>query len=224
MKFPQNSISFDEDTYLKIGNKDCNVKKLTNKGLYWCLINKIMIKPIFIEKLQQELGIETETIFTIPRVIQNTKIRAFQYKLMFSLLPCNLYLWRISKSDTKMCKDCGKLDDTAHFLFECPCVVPFWNSFMRWWNNMTDKKLFLDKRSALTGFMGKIDNIQTLNACLLFAKWHVYQCKLNASEVFYYKFLGELKYTLDIERIIAIKTDKLRQYNAKWEMVENYIT
>ena len=44
------------------------------------------------------------------------------------------------------------------------------------------------------------------------------------NEVFYYKFLGELKYTLDIEKIIALKNDKLQQYNAKWEMVENYIT
>jgi hypothetical protein len=133
-------------------------------------------------------------------------------------------LARIDKSDTDKCKACKKLDDIAHFLFECPAVVPFWNNFMRWWNNMTECRLFLDKRSAMTGFMGKIDNIQTINACLLLAKWHVYKSKLNESEVFFYKFLGELKYILDIEKIIAIKNGKLHLYNEKWHFVENYIT
>jgi hypothetical protein len=227
MKFSQNSISFDEDTFLKLGTRDYNAKQITNKGLYWNLIGKIRIKPIFTEKLQQELQIEKEdweTIFTIPRVIANTKIKAFQYKLLFNLLPCNLYLWRIGRSDTNKCLACGKLEDIAHYLFECPHVVPYWNNFMRWWNNMTDGQLFLDKRSAITGFMGQIEYIQTLNACLLFAKWHVYKCKLNESEVFFYKFLCELKYTLDIEKIIALKNDKIQQYNIKWQIVENYIT
>jgi hypothetical protein len=177
--------------------------------------------------LQQELQIkedEWEFIFTIPSVILNTKIRAFQYKLLFNLLPCNQYLARIKKSDTDRCRVCNKVDNYAHYLFECPSVVPFWNSFMNWWNAMTNRRLYLDKRSAITGFMGQIEDIQTVNACLLFAKWHVYRCKLNESEVFFYKFLGELKYTLDIEKTIAIKKDKFQIYNEKWQMVENYIT
>jgi hypothetical protein len=227
MKIPDNAISLDEDTYIRIGKNVVNVKKITNKQCYWSLIDKIYIKPIFMEKLQQELKIEEkdwEVIFKIPSCVLNTKIRAFQYKLLFNLLPCNVYLAKIDKSDTDKCSECNKLDNIAHFLFECPAVVPFWNNFMRWWNNMTESRLFLDKRSAMTGFMGKIDNIHTINACLLLAKWHVYKSKLNESEVFFYKFLGELKYILDIEKIIAIKNEKLHVYNEKWHFVENYIT
>jgi hypothetical protein len=191
---------------IKIGKNVKNVKNVKNKELYWSLVKKKQIKPIFMEKLQQELAIkeeEWEIIFKIPWCISNTKIRAFQYKLLFNLLPCNLYLSRIKRSDTDKCLICGKLDDIAHYLFECPSVVPFWNNFMRWWNAMTNRRLFLDKRSAITGFMGQIENIETLNACLLYAKWHVYKWKLNESEVFFYNFLGELKYILHIEKIIA---------------------
>jgi hypothetical protein len=119
---------------------------------------------------------------------------------------------------------CGKLDEIAHYLFECPLTIPFWNSFMRWWNAMTNGQTFLDKRSAMTGFMGKMENIDTLNACLLYAKWHVYKKRLNESEVFFYNFLGELKYILDMEKIIAIRNDKLVKYITKWQMVEDYIT
>jgi hypothetical protein len=227
MKIPNNTISFKEDTYIRIGKKDQNVKKLTNKRLYWSLIGKKQKKPIFMEKLQQELNIkeeEWEQILKIPSCIQNTKIKAFQYKLLFNLLPCNLYLARIKRSITDRCSKCNKLDDIAHFMFECFHVVPFWNSFMNWWNAMTDKHLFLEKRSAFVGFIGKIENVDELNACLLFAKWHLYKCKLDESEVFFYKFLGELKYILDTEKFIAIRKDKIQLYNSKWQFIEEYIT
>jgi hypothetical protein len=38
MKVHYTAVSIDEDTYIKIGKSDHNVKKLTNKMLYWSLI------------------------------------------------------------------------------------------------------------------------------------------------------------------------------------------
>ena len=52
------------------------------------------------EKLQQELNIEEdewESILSIPKTIKQTEIQAFQYKLLFNLLPRNLYLNWIKK-------------------------------------------------------------------------------------------------------------------------------
>jgi hypothetical protein len=190
-------------------------------------VRKKQIKPIFMEKLQQELGIaedEWEAILTIPKCITHTKIQVFQYKLLFNLLPCNLYLNRISKSDTDRCLVCNKLDDAAHYLFECPRVVPFWNSFMNWWNTMTTGTTYLDKRSAITGFIGKNPELQTLNACLLIAKWHIYKCNLKESQPFFYNFLCDLKQNLYIEYAIAIKKNKINNYESKWQIVEEYVT
>jgi hypothetical protein len=207
--------------------RDKNLNKITNREMYWILVRKIQMKPIFTDKLEQELGIredEWKTIFKIPSCITHTKIRTFQFKLLFNLIPCNLYLNRIKKSETNKCKECQKLDDTAHYMFECPKVVPFWNSFIEWWNTLSESTTFLDKRSALTGFMGPQAKMQTLNACLLLAKWHVYKSKINESEVFFYNFLRDLKYNLEIEKTIAIRKGNMQNYNTKWQMVEEYIT
>ena len=195
MKIPSNAVSFAEEIHLKIGKTDKPLSKITNKDMYWTFIKNIQKEPIFKAKLQQELHIKDEEwpiIFKIPSTIKDTKIRAFQYKLLFSLLPCNLYLNRINKSATNKCSKCSKLDDTAHYLFECEQVVPFWSSFMNWWNAMSGDLTFLDKASALTGFIGKHRNLDTLNACLLLAKWHVYKNKLNDSELFFYNFLRDI--------------------------------
>ena len=164
MKVPNNAVSFKEDLHIKIGKNYKNINKITNKDLYWIFVRQIQQEPIFKTKLEQELKIKEEEwqiIFKIPTTIQNTKIRAFQYKLLFNLLPCNLYLNRIKKSDTNKCNKCQKLDDTPHYLFECTQVVPFWNNFMNWWNAMAGELTFLDKCSALTGFIGNHKNIDT---------------------------------------------------------------
>jgi hypothetical protein len=95
---------------------------------------------------------------------------------------------------------------------------------MDWWNAMTNSVIFLDKRSALTGFIGPQDIFQTLNACLLLAKWHVYKCNLDESEVFFHNYLRELKYHLDTERTIAIRNNKIQGYTKRWQIVEDYIT
>jgi hypothetical protein len=216
-----------EEIHIKVRKEDKNLNKITNKELYWILVKKIQKEPIFQEKLQQELKIEKEEwgiFFMIPKNIRQTKIQVFQYKLLFSLEPCNLYLHRIKRSETNKCKECQKLDDTAHYMFECPQVVPFWNNFMDWWNALTNGATFLDKRSAFTGFVGPSREFQTLNVCLLFAKWHVYKRKLNESEIFFYNFLCDLRYHLEVEKTIAIRNDMLDKYNNKWQVVEDYIT
>jgi hypothetical protein len=53
---------------------------------------------------------------------------------------------------------------------------------------------------------------------------HITAIPVNESEVFFYNFLGELKYILDIEKLIAIRNEKIVKYNTKWQMVEDYIT
>jgi hypothetical protein len=227
VKLDSTAISLDNDIRIKIGKNGKKIKDITNKELYWVLISKIRKKPIFMAKLQYELGIveeEWEDILTIPACIFNTKIRVFQYKLLFGLLPCKLYLSRIGRSDTNKCGDCNDLDDTPHYLFECPQVVPFWNSFMDWWNAMTNSVIFLDKRSALTGFIGPHEIFNTLNACLLLAKWHVYKRKLDESEIFFHNFLCDLKYNLDTEKTIALRNGKALRYTQRWQIVEDYIT
>jgi hypothetical protein len=89
---------------------------------------------------------------------------------------------------------------------------------------MTGNLTFLDKCSALTGFIGQHEKIDTLNACLLLAKWHVYKNNLNETEIFFYNFLCDLKYHLRLEKMIAIKNDRLDTYETKWQFVDDYIT
>jgi hypothetical protein len=227
MTIPGNAINRDEQIHVKIGKNAKPINQIKNREIYWILVNKKQIKPIIIEKHKQELGIQEDQwdkIFTIPKVIRDTKIRAFQYKLLFNLAPCNLYLKCIKRSDTDRCNWCLELDDTIHYFAECKKLNNFWSSFAQWYAKMTDQTLTLTLENIIVGCLEKFEHINTLNACILLAKWHIYKQKLNEKEIFFYKFLCEIKYYINTERTIAIRSNQPIEYINTWKIVEDYLT
>jgi hypothetical protein len=227
MQVPIEAISFEEQLNLKINNIPKNINTITNKDLYWILIRKKKEKAIVIDSLGKTYNIEEETwkiIFKIPHILKDTKIRAFQYKLLFNLIPCNLYLLRIQRSDTDKCNTCQCLDDITHYFYECQTLQRFWNSFTRWWKNVTNISITLDKKIIIFGITNMHTKNNLLNACILLAKWHIFKNKLNQSQIFFYKFLCDLKYYLVIEKSIALRNNRLLAYQGLWQELEQHLT
>jgi hypothetical protein len=160
----------------------------------------------------------------MPRVVTNTKIRAFQYKLLYNLTPCNLYLKRIKKSDSDKCNWCLEIDDTAHYFASCKELIPFWNSFTKWCQGWLDEEINFTVKDVLIGILINNTKYETINACILIAKWHIYKDKLNNSNSFFCKYLCKFKYYINIEKTIALKNNKLHKYIKKWQKIEDYRT
>jgi hypothetical protein len=227
MKIPEIAISNQEAITVKIENTIKILSNLTNKDIYWKFIKDKQKKPIITEREWNKLKISQDQwkeAFTISSNIRDTKIKTFQYKLLFNLLPCNLYLNRIQRSDTDQCDTCHILDDPTHYMVECEPVKIFWNSFKMWWNGWNETDITLNKQQILIGVHGSKIKNRTLNACILLAKWHIYKTKLNLSTVSFYKFLCELKYYLVIEKTIALRNDNFKKYNETWLTIENQLT
>jgi hypothetical protein len=227
MKITQEAISFHEMLNLKIKNNIINIEKLTNKDLYWVFVRNIQQEPIITQMQWNKIDINAEQwkeVFTIPAIIRDTKIKAFQYKLLYNLVPCNVYLKRIKRSDTDKCEKCNDLDDIAHYIAECEQVDIFWKGFNRWWNNWTEENITLNKQTILIGVLGNKQKNRLLNACILLAKWHIYKNKLDQSEIFFYKFLCDLKYYLRIEKTIFLRNNKLNRYVDTWQKLEDSLT
>ena len=89
---------------------------------------------------------------------------------------------------------------------------------------MMDQKIYLDQKTIIVGSIENNENFESLNACLLIAKWHIYKNKLNNDDIFFYKFLCELKYALMIEQSIALRNNRLQKYNEIWQKIENNLT
>ena len=228
MNVTKNTINFDEQIHLKFGTTVKPLNKIENKDIYWLFIKQIQIIPIIKNKnIELELGITTDdwkNVFTIPQVVRDTKIRAFQYKVLYNLIPCNQYLFRIKRSDSNKCIYCHQLDDLYHYLYGCEQVKPFWYSFETWWKGITNEDIQIRKKELIIGVLGNNIKNTLLNTCILMAKWHIYKNKLNESSIFFYKFLCDLKYYIQVEKTIALKNNTLKLYEQKWETIEREIT
>jgi hypothetical protein len=201
---------------------------IKNNEIYWIFVKNKQIKPIILYSLGTLFDISDDhwaDVFNIQKCVRNTKIKTFQYKLLFNLIPCNSYLKRIKRSDTDKCQFCMKWDDNIHYMYGCENTLTFWKSFKTWWYNLTGgEDIQINKTTVILGFIDNSKQRIALNACILFGKWHVYRSKLNQLPPFFYKYLCSLKYNLVIEKTIALKNNKLAQYNQIWQEIENHIT
>jgi hypothetical protein len=125
---------------------------------------------------------------------------------------------------TNRCNWCEGIDELVHYFYECPKIGTFWNSYEKWWENMMGDVIPITKKLVMLGMTTKYNKKQTFNACVITAKWHIYKSKLDQSLPFFYKFICDLKYNLMVEKMIAIKNNKMHLYEQTWQPVENYIT
>jgi hypothetical protein len=227
MRIPKEAISADQPVNLKISKNIKHVSQITNKEIYWTFVRNIQEKPIILDKLRTEFGIlddQWENVFAIPRIMRDTRIKAFQYKILFNLIPCNLYLKRIKKSDTDRCAKCPELDDIVHYFCQCQQLQCFWNSFKQWWNRVNESNISLNAGKILLGIIEDPLKNVLLNACLLLAKWHIYKSKLNDSDIFFYSFLCNLRFHITNEKTIALRNGKLNNHNEIWQKIEDELT
>ena len=183
--------------------------------------------PIIKNKWNTEFNLNNndwQQIFIISKIINDTKIRVFQYKLLFNLIPCNLYLFRIKKSNTFNCNRCNEIDNISHHIFSCTDTLRFWNTFERWWNNMTNEMITIDTKMVILGDLKSKNPNNRLNACILLAKWYIYVEKLNNNNTFFYKFLCHLKYKIRIEKIILTRKNIPIKFTELWGQIEDFIT
>jgi hypothetical protein len=95
------------------------INLITNKEIYWHFVKQIQLPHVTKIKWEQELDIHPNSwsyVFQNILLIRDTKIRSFQYKLILNLIPCNLYLYRINRSNTYNCNFCHNIDNITHYI------------------------------------------------------------------------------------------------------------
>jgi hypothetical protein len=230
MTIPLDAISFDETITLPIDKIDKPINLITNKDFYWVLIKNCQHNPIVLDRILQDLKIEDKQSYKwgknvmVSKAVRDTRLKTFQYKILFNLIPCKVYLKIIKKSDTHNCDKCNEKEDIDHYFFNCEYIKPFWNSFKQWWKNITDEEIILECSTVKIGILESPEKNETLNACIIYAKWHIYKNKLNYEDTFFYKYLCDLRYYILIEKNIALRQNKLRNYNKKWQIIEEHMT
>jgi hypothetical protein len=230
MRILKEAISNREQLYLSCNERILALSITKNKDVYWEFVTKKQLKPIVAHKWCTEFDIPEEdwqSIFKTYAGLKDTKLKAFQFKILNNLIPCNLYLKRIGRSKVDTCPACNELDDLRHYLIECPDTQPIWLKVFRWWRTITTQKITLTDRDILIGLEPrniKVEMEKQLEHIIQTTKWIIHANKQLGQSLSFNKVLGGIRYMMQIQKIIAIKNGRGVTYDEEWSVIENLLT
>ncbi len=180
----------------------CNIpvgKMMKSKDAYLRLIyikcNDISTKDMcpIVSELCNEMEVTVEDVFKNQLCSQiETKLKEFNFKVMYNILPCNVNLvkWRIKNSDT--CDICDSQQTIKHLLFECHRASYIWNVIA---DVFHIDIMFGNIVCGLGEFDSHLCHTITLLSFLLYKEWliHSLDGKRRCFNFPFHFFIGELQ-------------------------------
>lgn len=150
---------------------------------------------------------------------RDTKLQAFQFRVIHRFLPCNKFLHNIHIRRDDNCNTCQQPDSIEHFLYLCPTVKAFWDNVVAWFDREADLQLSVSLRAFLFGVTPGVPQAKTINFLLLFTKFYVYRQKLyHQGSLSLIHLLGELRRRLQVERHLTLLEGKANGFR-RWQRI-----
>lgn len=191
---------------MNINSQEFDLKKSVPRDWYQAIVKgsqqEIKRKHTWITELSQpneEVQIDWEAVYTLPyKVIRDTKIQSFQYRVIHHIITCKKYLRDIRMKQESACNKCGEEDTITHFFVSCPSIGAFWDKIYGWCDNFIGLKLdFLTDCELLLGMTKDNGNpkvFRMTNWLILAAKYYIHRQRLfHDGEVCLNTFLAEIR-------------------------------
>ena len=230
MKIPVNAISSQEQPFIYCSNRLLALSIVVNRDVYWEFVSKKITRPVCALMWCNRYKIDIEEwrgIYKFYAEIKDTRMKAFQFKVLNNLLPCNLYLSRIGKSNTNKCIKCDELEDIMHYLVNCPDSRMIWNQLNLWWKGVAGQDIILTERDIILGLGVRKDKIllkEQLNCIILAIKWKIHASKQMNENFCFRHSISAIRQMLDTLSYIADKNEKSANHNKMWGKITEYLT
>ena len=162
---PQNSLA--PTPILKRKKNTFDVTEKTSRDYYNLLISNKAQFPNATINLRSEFHLsiyQLKQVFTLPhRVAFETYVKAFQYKILNSILFTNVKLHKIGFKESNLCNFCETVPETLHhLLFLCSHSRLFWSNFECYWLSLTNDRIQLSLQDVVVGIISS-QNSSLLN-------------------------------------------------------------
>ena len=211
---------------LKINNKVFDVLEKTSKHYYTLLIstkakflnNTLVLKRDF--NLNEE---QLKKVFILPHTVSfEPYVRAFQYKVLNSMLFTNTKLFKIGFITEDKCSFCKSESETlSHLLLDCIETKSFWRDFEFYFYSLSKEFVHLTLKDVIVGIIST--KCPLLNFLLLIAKIYLWDCRRTQilPNITGFKLKVENKY--ETEKYVCTKNNTLDKFNKKW-LINKYLS
>ena len=163
--------------------------------------------------------LEWKEIYNLPfKVLEGTKSREFQYKILHRYLTTNAFLHKIGLIASSLCTFCGaERESLEHLLITCPFTNDFWLDFICWCRNVNIAVDGLSNIDKLFGIWNREEDFLLLNHLLIVAKKCIYECRKNSTRQSFRVFCKTLAYVYQLESQVMKSNNKESSHNLKWK-------
>ena len=199
--------------------KSFNAYTVKCKQFYSMMISSKARIPNGFKKLSADFELsDPQEVFSIPYLVASeTYVWSFQYRVLNFILFTNDKLFKIGLSDSEKCSFCGTYtEDLYHLFFNCSFVQVFWNSFIVWWFDLSGENLILSLKDVIIGLLHRKD---LLNYLTILGKLTIWECRKNKTLPIFRLFLHKVEVKKQVEKIIAIRNRKLREFQIRWRLL-----
>ena len=147
-------------------------------------------------------------VFSLPHLVAlESYVKAFQYKVINSVLYTNSKLCKIGFRTNDACTFCNdEPENLYHFFYECPHSKTFWTDFESYWYYLSCQPIHLSAENVLFGILSKqcpLSNL--LNYFIVIGKLFLWDCRRSQTLPKIQGLQSKLKIKYKTEKISTIK-------------------
>ena len=136
-------------------------------------------------------------------------VKAFQYKILNSILYTNKKLFKIGYSEHNKCTFCDNESETLdHLFFYCSVSNIFWTHFEKYSFTLTKKSRVLSIQDIILGII--------LNYLILMGKLYIWDCRRKRMQPYIEDLKKKIKINYQTEKYIASKSNDLLNFYNEW--------
>jgi hypothetical protein len=195
---------------------------LSSSMYYSSLLSPMQFHSRWLESLNSEAQ-AFEPFEVLHQCTIDRKLRNFQFKLLYKILPTNSLLEKMHVKPNDRCNFCKEEKDSLlHIYWECKSLEFFWtnvNDLLEILLKEDFTDLSLDKETIILGYCGKESWGNLTNFLILFAKYFIHCCYWTDRQPSFDAFYTKLKYYHNIELDIAIANNQIEKYIKKYKLL-----
>ena len=205
--------------FLNIENNVFDILMKKSKDYYTKLISK---KAKFSNNsliLKHDFSLNDDQlrkVFLLPhKVCSEAYVKAFQYKVLNSILYTNTKLHKIGYITDDKCTFCKSEPETLlHLLFNCIYSKLFWKDFEFYFYSLSKEFVHLSLQDVAIGIT--TSECPLLNYFLMIAKLYIWDCRRSQILPSLAGFKIKIKIKFEMEKYICTKNKTLDQFSKKW--------
>ena len=200
-----------------------DVSKAKSKHYYTLLVGAKARLPNNSMYLQREFNItkdQLEKSYHLPHTVTcEPYLKAFQYKVLNTIVYINDKLYKIGYIENYYCSFCNHEKETLyHLLFHCPHSNKFWKAFELYIFQVTSQQISLNLKDVILGVISSIcPKLKTLNYLIIIGKLYLWDCRRNGVLPNVACFRAKVNIKIQTEKYISARNKTIHKFCDKWK-------